>query len=171
MTNTAASNAGVGRAIFATRLKLTLKAIEMSFWFGFVPTLLLVCFTWLSFSSDQDVDMAKIGVMAHFADPGRASRWYLRDADGERKVVVAKGGDGREYWSLTPAQVRKALSNEWGMVRRAVVYGWAALFVAGGWICVSDVFAGAAGPLQHGGHASSGGRGHCGGQRAQQAGD
>jgi len=129
MTNTAASNAGVGRAIFATRLKLTLKAIEMSFWFGFVPALLLVCFTWLSFSSDQDVDMAKIGVMAHFADPGRASRWYLRDSDGERKVVVAKGGDGREYWSLTPTQVRKALSNEWGMVRRAVVYGWAALLL------------------------------------------
>ena len=129
MTNTAASNAGVGRAVFATRLKLTLKAIEMSFWFGFIPTLALVCITWLSLSNDQDVDMAKIGVMVHFANPDRASRWYLRDAEGVRKVVVGKTPGGREYWALKPQQVRQVLDQEWGKVRRAQIYGWAAIFL------------------------------------------
>lgn len=129
MTNTAASNAGVGRAVFATRLKLTLKAIEMSFWFGFIPTLALVCITWLSLSNDQDVDMAKIGVMVHFANPDRASRWYLRDAEGVRKVVVGKTPGGREYWALKPQQVRQVLDQEWGKVRRAQMYGLAAVFL------------------------------------------
>lgn len=116
--NVAGSDAGIGRAVFTTRLQLSLQAFRMCFWFGMLPGLLLPLCIWLTAVSAQDWDVVKLSVVAQMTGSSSYSEWKIRDAQGVRRTVLAVTRDGRSYASLTPAQVRQALQSRWGAVRR-----------------------------------------------------
>ena len=115
--NVAGSDAGIGRAVFTTRLQLTMQAVRMCFWFGLVPGLLLPFFLWATMVSDQDFDIVKLSLVAELTGSQSYSTWKIRNSEGVRQTVVAVTKDGKEADSLTPGQLRRALAPKWEAVR------------------------------------------------------
>lgn len=65
MTDKIISDAGAGRALFLTRVKLTLHAVSMAMWAGALPGFLLPLVLWISSLAPHDVDLLKARVMSH----------------------------------------------------------------------------------------------------------
>ena len=116
MTNAAASNAGIGRAVFATRLNLSIQAAVMSFWLGAVPCFFLPYILWFNGASDRELDVVRVAAVARYSDPEVRSKWEIRDSNGSYKTIEAVTDDGQRVRALKPAQVRQALKKEWGAV-------------------------------------------------------
>lgn len=122
MTKQAATDAGIGRAVFATRLMLSLRAMSMSLLLGALPGFLLPYLVWRASATEQEIDVVRIGLVSAFADEKKPSRWEMRNAAGEYRVVEALLDNGRTATELRPAEVRKALSAEWGAYRTFVFF-------------------------------------------------
>ncbi len=117
MTKQAATDAGIGRAVFATRLMLSIRALSMGLMFGALPAFILPYAVWRVQANEREVDIVRIGRVSAVASEGKQSRWEMRDASGEYMVVEALLNDGRSAIELRPSEVRSALSAEWGAWR------------------------------------------------------
>lgn len=126
-SNVAASEVGVGRAVFGTRLQLTLQAMFMALWMGFIPGLALPLVIWFVNAEPQTVDVVKIATIANLSRDESYSEWRMRDEFGRRQVVTAITTDGREFRSLTPNQVRRALQSKWKAVDQFSLVLWGCL--------------------------------------------
>lgn len=116
MTNAAASHAGIGRAVFATRLNLSIQAAVMSFWLGAVPCFFLPYILWFNGATDREIDIVRVAAVARYAEPEVRSKWEIRDSSGHYKTIEAVTDEGQRARSLKPAQVRQALNKEWSAV-------------------------------------------------------
>ena len=112
MSNAAATEAGVGKAVFTTRLSFTVQASFFCTKAGFLPGLILPFAFWAMVVQPHDFDLVKLDLVASVTDSMSHSKWRLRDKDGIRKVVTAITEDGHEAQSLTPQQVRRAVKSE-----------------------------------------------------------
>lgn len=104
----ALTNAGVGRAIFTTRLQLSIQAAIMCLYVSIVAFLLPMGI-WFFDASPRDVDLVKVDLMARFSSSLDHKRWRVRDKAGERSVITLVRPTGEEVQLMTPAQVRMAL--------------------------------------------------------------
>jgi hypothetical protein len=129
MTKQTASDAGIGRAVFATRLMLSLRAMSMSLLFGALPGFVLPYVSWRAGATEHEVDIVRIALIAKFSDDATASRWEMRDASGEYRVVEALLDNGKSAAQLRPAEVRRALSAEWGAYRTFTFYALLSLIL------------------------------------------
>lgn len=116
MSNAAATEAGVGQAVFSTKLSFSIQASLFCFRVGMLPGILLPFILWAVLVSPQGFDLVKLDLIASITSPTTYSKWRLRDKSGIRKVVTAITIDGQESQMLTAAQVRKALKAEYSPV-------------------------------------------------------
>ena len=58
------TGAGIGRAIFSTRLQLTLQATKMCIEWGLIPGFLIPMFIWFTHTSGHDIDIVKVHLIA-----------------------------------------------------------------------------------------------------------
>lgn len=100
------SDAGAGRALFLTRIKLTAHAISMALWAGALPGLIIPFVLWLACLSPKDVDLVKENLVSHMVSETTARKWKVRDEAGEVKVLTVVKSDGGEVQLLTPSQFR-----------------------------------------------------------------
>lgn len=96
------SDAGAGRALFLTRIKLTAHAISMALWAGALPGLIIPFVLWLACLSPKDVDLVKENLVSHMVSETTARKWKVRDEAGEVKVLTVVKSDGGEVQLLTP---------------------------------------------------------------------
>jgi hypothetical protein len=111
------TDAGVGRALFTTRIGLSIQAFQMCFWFGAVPFFALTMAAWFYLASTQDVSIIKIDLLSRVVSDTSVRTWKLTDNKGARVVVTAVLDDGREVQLFTPIQVKRVLANYWKPVR------------------------------------------------------
>lgn len=111
MTDKIISDAGAGRALFLTRVKLTLHAVSMAMWAGALPGFLLPLVLWISSLAPHDVDLLKARVMSHVVSTTTARKWDIRDEDGVRRVLTVVRDDGVPVQLLTPHQFRVVSAN------------------------------------------------------------
>lgn len=116
MSRGVASDAGIGRSIFSTRLQLSMQAASMCFWSAAVPCFFLPYIFWLTLASARDVDIVRLSIVASFSDPAHRSNWQMRDETGEWLNIEAVTKTGSTVALLKPAELRKALANEWDPV-------------------------------------------------------
>lgn len=74
MTKQTATDAGIGRAVFATRLMLSLRAMSMSLMFGALPGFVLPYVSWRAGATEHEVDVVRIALIAKVSDEATASR-------------------------------------------------------------------------------------------------
>ena len=103
------TDAGVGRALFTTKVQLAWQAAKMCF---LVAAVLFV--TPLSIGlwriTPENLDLVRLDLIARFDDSGVARKWYLRRGGSDRLFVTAVTEDGRHVSLLTAPQVRGLLS-------------------------------------------------------------
>ena len=141
MSNAAATEAGVGKAVFTTRLSFTIQASLFCFRAGFLPGMILPFLIWMVAVSPYTFDLVKLDIVASFCDSTSYSKWRLRDKTGNRKVVTALTKDGQESQVLTPQQVRQALITEsapvtvfWTMAKFSLLTGFFGYYLT--WFCL-----------------------------------
>jgi hypothetical protein len=110
MSGTPLSDAGVGRALFTTRITLSIQAFKMCVLIGALPGLLLPFVLWFYLAAAQSVDLVRLNAVSHVVADDTPARWRLTGPDGERRVVEAVLSDGRFIEWLTPAQIRAVLA-------------------------------------------------------------
>lgn len=106
MSEKVISDAGAGRALFLTRIKLTAHAVSMALWAGALPGLVVPFVLWLACLSPKDVDLVKENLVSHVVSQSSARKWKIRNEAGEVKVLTVVKPDGREVQLLTPSQFR-----------------------------------------------------------------
>lgn len=111
MTEKIISDAGAGRALFLTRVKLTLHAVSMAMWAGALPGFLVPLALWLGSLAPHDVDLLKARVMSHVVSASVARKWDIRDESGVRQVLTVIRDDGVPVQLLTPHQFRAVSEN------------------------------------------------------------
>ncbi len=116
MSKSVMTDAGVGRALFTTRLGLSIRAFQMCFWFGAIPSFLLTLIFWFYSASTQDISFVKIDLLTHVLSDDVSTKWKLTNNKGERKVVTVNFKNGQEQQLFTSKQVRRILVPYWGPV-------------------------------------------------------
>lgn len=109
MSNSPASDAGIGQAVFSTRVKLSIQASLFCFKFGALPGILIPLFFWIFYVSPQGFDMVKLDLLTKVSDSATYKKWRVRDMDGIRKVVTAITANKQEVQNLLPSEVKQAL--------------------------------------------------------------
>ena len=109
MSNSPASDAGIGQAVFSTRIKLSIQASLFCFKVGALPGFLMPIILWMMMVSPQGFDLVKLDLIARASDSSVYKTWRIRDELGVRKIVTAITSGGQEAQLLTPPQVRQAL--------------------------------------------------------------
>ncbi|RQR60184.1 type IV secretion system DNA-binding domain-containing protein [Burkholderia sp. Bp9015] len=109
MTEKVISDAGAGRALFMTRVKLTVHAASMAFCVGAVPAMLLPSVWWMRTLTAHDVDLVKANILSHVVDQASPRRWRIRDSAGEVKILTVVKSDGELAQWLTPPQFRSVV--------------------------------------------------------------
>lgn len=137
MSKPGMSDAGVGRALFATRIRLSLQAGWMSFKFGALPGFLLPLAVWLYSVSAMNWDLVRLRVLAAIAGSDGRHLWMLRDEAGVSRPVTVYLADGNPVQWLTGDQVlhvvaqplQAALAGFWLAVLTGVLCSAAGSFV------------------------------------------
>ena len=124
MSNSAASDTGVGRALLSTRIKLSVQAAFMCVWGGMLPGFLIPIALWGSFVTQSGFDVVKIHLEASVVSESSPRRWHMRDVDGVRKVITVKVEQGNEVQYLTPRQVLYVLRPMYGDFAEFVTVVW-----------------------------------------------
>ncbi|UVA77188.1 type IV secretion system DNA-binding domain-containing protein [Pandoraea commovens] len=130
MSDKLITDAGAGRAVFLTRVKLSLHAFSMAFWLGAFPGLLIPIVLWCSQLSPRDLDVVKLTVVSQVVNQDIPRKWVLRDVDGATKVLTVVKTDGNAVQLLTAPQFRIVASSISTAMRDATTAAWASLFVA-----------------------------------------
>ncbi|MDN4571891.1 type IV secretion system protein VirD4 [Pandoraea cepalis] len=121
------TDAGAGRAVFLTRVKLSLHAISMAFWLGAFPGFLIPVVVWCTQLSQRDLDLIKLTIVSQVVSPEVPRKWIFRDIDGKEKVLTVVKADGTSVQLLTAPQFRTIESSLSAVVRGAVTTGWVSL--------------------------------------------
>lgn len=124
MSDKVISDAGAGRALFLTRMKLTVHAVSMALWSGALPGVIVPIVLWGTSLGPRDIDVVKQSVVSHMVSPGTARKWVLRDQTGEPEVLTVVKADGEEVQLLTPAQYRAVTK---GLSHPVDVFGYVLL--------------------------------------------
>jgi hypothetical protein len=124
------TDAGVGRAMFTTRVGLSVQAFQMCFWFGAIPLFILPMLIWFYSASIQDVSMVKIDLLTHIVSDSESRKWKLTNNKDVRTVVSVVLYDGREVQLFTPAQVKRILVPFWRPVNTFHFYLYASFLLA-----------------------------------------
>ena len=111
MSNPVVSDAGAGRALLLTRLKLTVHAASMSLWAGALPGLLLPLVLWIGWLTPTDSDLLKQTFVSHVVSESTARKWPIRDVHGAENMLTVIKADGTPVQRLTPAQFRSVTRN------------------------------------------------------------
>jgi hypothetical protein len=117
MSKSIMSDAGVGRALFTTRIGLSWQAMQMCFWFGALPLFVLPLCIWYFNSPTHDVGMVKIEILTHIVPDESYRVWKITNNKGERKVIEAIMTDGRAIRMFTPVEIKELESPNWRPVR------------------------------------------------------
>jgi hypothetical protein len=107
--NRAATDAGVGRAMLSTRIKLTASSILVCLQLGAIPGLLAPVGLWAWKSSPQSFDVVKLHIQAALTPAENARVWRMRDDAGERKIISIPRAGGPDRQVLKPAQMLTAI--------------------------------------------------------------
>ena len=110
MAKNSVTGAGIGRAIFSTRLQLTLQATKMCIEWGLIPGFLIPMFIWFTHTSGHDIDIVKVHLIAAMADENKHSEWQIRDRSGNLMRVWAMT-DTKASQDLLPREVIAALDS------------------------------------------------------------
>lgn len=110
MSRKALSDAGVGRAVFATRVHLFWHAVMMAFFLGAVPGFVVWHWAWLRATSPLDRSVVRVYGLAALWPRDWEQRWVLRSNEGGSRVITVTTRDGRHYEWLTPEQAKVSLS-------------------------------------------------------------
>lgn len=102
------SDAGVGRAILATRFYLALQAVKLSFFIGFIPGLLLPLIVWYSTANHETVAIEKMYLWSYVVPNSVQMKWSIKDGSEERTLTI-KTIDHQYVQDLYPSQVHEAL--------------------------------------------------------------
>ncbi|MBU9366418.1 MULTISPECIES: type IV secretion system DNA-binding domain-containing protein [Burkholderiaceae] len=121
MSDKVISNAGAGRALFLTRVKLTVHAVSMSLWTGALPGVVVPVVLWGASLSPRDIDVVKQNIMSHIVSADTPRKWVLRDQSGDPEVLTVVKADGEEVQLLTPAQYRAVTAD---LSRPVHVFGY-----------------------------------------------
>ena len=130
MSKSVMTDAGVGRAMFTTKLGLSVQAFQMCLWFGAVPAFLLTMYVWFNVASHQDVSFVKLDLLTHVYSKDKAREWKLENNKGEKVVVSVRLDDGTKINEFTPVQIKKVLLKYWAPVQLFYVYLISALFLS-----------------------------------------
>ena len=130
MTKQAATNAGIGRAVFATKVMLSIRAISMALTFGALPGFLVPYIMWRAQATDRDVDVVRVALTAMVSDANKHKAWEIRDLKGRYMVVEAMTSTGTSSMRLTPFEVERALSSEWGSYETFKKFAWLSVFLS-----------------------------------------
>ncbi|AQH06172.1 type IV secretion system protein VirD4 (plasmid) [Burkholderia sp. KK1] len=118
------SDAGAGRALFLTRMKLTIHAVSMSLWAGAVPGLIVPIVLWMSCLSPRDVDIVKLNIVSHLVKQDTPRKWRIRDDAGQEQILTVVKSSGDPVQLLTAAQYRTVTSS---ISRPVTVFGYVML--------------------------------------------
>ena len=110
MTKPGMSNAGVGRALFATRLGLSIQAGWMCLKFGALPAFAVPLMIWLYLVSPTNWDLVRMGPLAAMSGRTAPHRWIVRDAGGAEQRVTVYLADGTPAQWLTGEQALRAVA-------------------------------------------------------------
>jgi len=116
MSKSIMTDAGVGRALFTTRVGLSIQAFRMCFWFGAVPFFFIPMAFWFYSASVTDVSIVKIDLLTYVVNDSTSTKWKLTNNNGDRLVVSAVMDDGREIQRFTPVQIKRLLKPYWAPV-------------------------------------------------------
>lgn len=130
MSQSVLSDAGVGRAIFTTRMGLSIKALKMCIEFGFLPAFLLIMGYWYFNASNMEISLVKIDLVSKYADESAYSKWRVTNNQGERLLITTTDENGNQINRFKPYQIKAVLAKEWAPVNRFYVFVYMAL-VAG----------------------------------------
>ncbi|MDD1493979.1 type IV secretion system protein VirD4 [Burkholderia stagnalis] len=111
MTERVISDAGAGRALLLTRVKLTMHAASMAFWVGALPAMVAPCIWWMSSLSDHDIDLVKANIVSHLVNQDVPRRWRVRDGAGEPRILTVVKSDGELVQWMTAPQFRAVTPN------------------------------------------------------------
>ena len=105
------TDAGVGRALFTTKVQLAWQAAKMCFLVaGILFVIPLGIGLWRI--SPDNLDIVRLDLIARFDDSGVARKWHVRRGTSDRLTVTARTEDARHIQLLTPLQVRRLLAPE-----------------------------------------------------------
>jgi hypothetical protein len=124
MSEKVISDAGAGRALFLTRVKMTVHAVSMSLWSGALPGVIVPVVLWGTSLTPRDMDVVKENILSHMVSPDTPRKWVLRDLAGDPQVLTVVKADGEEVQLLTPSQYRKVTAN---LSRPVHVFGYVLL--------------------------------------------
>ena len=145
MAKNSVTGAGIGRAIFSTRLQLTLQAAKMCVEWGLIPGLLLPMCIWFGQATGHEVDIVKAHIIASFAGEESRSEWQIRDQSGVLKRVWAVTSASSETsQDLLPREAIAALdANEraWPFFKFTLLFsiGFGLLCYFGVWFLLNQL--------------------------------
>ncbi len=129
MTSQAATDAGIGRAVFTTKVTLSIRAFFMALTFGVVPGFFSPYVMWRAQASELDVDIVRVALTTIVSDPEKHKTWEIRNSKGRYLVVEALTSTGANSMRLTPSEVKMALASEWGSYETFKRFAWLSIFL------------------------------------------
>ena len=139
--NIAATNAGVGQASVSTRIKLTIQAAKKCLFFGALPMFVTPLAYWISASTPQEYDVAKLAVTRLVVNETAYRKWRMRDADGIRRIVSVDTGNGPPIQYIAAKDLPTVLGEAWAPARALTRTFWIAVAAAAaGYIGVWQLF-------------------------------
>ena len=82
------TDAGVGRAMFATRIRLSLKAAEMCLFWGAVPMFFATLLRWWWSTPEQDLAVVRLTLLSKVLPGGTLMKLHLEDAQGSPFLLL-----------------------------------------------------------------------------------
>lgn len=109
--NSGASDIGVGRALLSTRIQLTLQAMYLCFWFGFIPCFSIPMYVFFENLTPQEYDIVKLDIIGSIIDKDTVREWKIRDDKLNYKIIAATTTDHQQIVLLNSQQLLKAISS------------------------------------------------------------
>lgn len=112
MSKRALTDAGVGRAMFATRVRLSLKAAEMCLFWGSLPLFFATWLYWLLYTPPQEASIAKLQLFAKFLPADALMQVNLVDDTGKPYVMLLRDRvNGMVYSWVHPADIARIFAD------------------------------------------------------------
>lgn len=139
--NIAATNAGVGQASITTRIKLTVQAVKKCLYFGALPMFIAPMGYWVSASSPQEFDVAKLAMQSVISDHDVPRKWRMRDANGIRRIVSITPDAGVPVQYIRPEDLPTVMGAAWEPANSFRRTFWISLVLAAlGYVGVWQLF-------------------------------
>jgi hypothetical protein len=98
MSKQALTDAGVGRALFTTRFRLSLQAGMMCLLVGALPSLILPLAFWLHRAQPYDIDLVRFDLISRVLPREQPHRWFFRrHTERGPLTVILRDGTATEW--------------------------------------------------------------------------